>query len=109
MLPRDAIVLNTARGGIVSEVALANAISAGAIFGAGLDDFVSEPIAADHPFIKLPRVVMTPHIGASTREAMDAVSVMSVDNALAFLENKPIDLQMCVNPSVLAGQETVSP
>jgi len=83
-------------------------VASGHIFGAGLDDFVTEPVAADHPFNKLSRIVMTPHVGASTREALDTVSVMSVDNALTFLGGKPFDLRLCVNPSVLKKQPMVS-
>jgi len=104
LLPKDAIVLNTARGGIVNEFALAEAVKSGGIFGAALDDFVSEPIPSDHPFNTLSRVVMSPHIGASTREALDTVSVMSSENALAFLRKQPFDQQLCVNPSVLLNQ-----
>jgi len=108
LLPPNAIVLNTARGGIVSEQALAEAVAKGHVFGAGLDDFEAEPIPADHPFNTLPRIVMTPHVGASTREALDTVSVMSVDNALLFLEGKSFDERLCVNPSVLHPQTAVS-
>ncbi len=108
LLPRNAIVLNTARGGIVDEAALADAIASGHVFGAGMDDFESEPIAADHPFNALPSVVMTPHIGASTREALDNVSLMSVENAMAFLTKQPFDRRLCVNPAVLPIPMTVS-
>jgi D-3-phosphoglycerate dehydrogenase len=107
-LPKSAIVLNTARGGIVDERALAAAIEARKIFGAGIDDFEAEPIAADHPFNKLSHVVMTPHVGASTQEALDTVSVMSVDNAMNFLNHAPFDLKLCVNPSTLNKKATVS-
>ncbi|MES2292537.1 MAG: hydroxyacid dehydrogenase [Pseudomonadota bacterium] len=107
-LPRNAIVVNTARGGVVVETALAEAVASGHVFGAGLDDFEAEPIAADHPFNKSPRIVMTPHVGASTREALDTVSLMSVDNALAFLDKRHFDKNLCVNPSVLQNQPMVS-
>jgi D-3-phosphoglycerate dehydrogenase / 2-oxoglutarate reductase len=107
-LPRNAIVVNTARGGVVVETALAEAVASGHVFGAGLDDFEAEPIAAAHPFNKSPRIVMTPHVGASTREALDTVSLMSVDNALAFLDKRPFDKKLCVNPSVLQNQPMVS-
>ncbi len=108
LLPRNAIVLNTARGGIVVEAALAEAVATGRIFGAGLDDFEAEPTSSDNQLHTLSRIVMTPHIGASTREALDAVSVMSVDNALAFLNAQPFDPALCVNPSILPKQATVS-
>jgi D-3-phosphoglycerate dehydrogenase len=108
-LPKNAIVLNTARGGIVDEAALAEAVKSGTIFGAALDDFMREPIPQDHPFNALTRVVMTPHIGASTQEALDIVSVMSAENALTLLRREPFDQQLCVNPSVLLNQMIATP
>jgi D-3-phosphoglycerate dehydrogenase len=108
LLPDNAIVLNTARGGIVDEIALAQAVKSGRLFGAGIDDFMAEPVPVAHPFNALAHVVMTPHIGASTREALDIVSVMSAENALNFLRKQPFDKQLCVNPSVLHNQTTMS-
>jgi D-3-phosphoglycerate dehydrogenase / 2-oxoglutarate reductase len=63
-------IINVARGGIVDEVALVEAIRDGTIAGAGLDVFVSEPITTS-PLFGIPSVVVTPHLGASTREAQD--------------------------------------
>jgi D-3-phosphoglycerate dehydrogenase / 2-oxoglutarate reductase len=101
LLPANAIVINTARAAIINEVALADAVRSGKIFGAGLDDFSIEPIPASHIFNELPRIIMTPHVGASTQEALDIVSIMSVENALAFLRKEPFDKRFCVNSSVL--------
>ena len=64
------IIVNAARGGLVDEAALADAISSGHVRGAGLDVFSTEP-CTDSPLFELPQVVVTPHLGASTAEAQD--------------------------------------
>src|SRR6266508_5631955 len=64
-----------ARGGIVDEEALAEALGAGKIAGAAVDAFVKEPVGADHPLTKFPNAFLTPHIGASTAEAQRNVAV----------------------------------
>lgn len=66
-------IVNTARGGIIDEVALFDALSSGQIAGAGLDVFANEPVT-DSPLFQLDNVVVTPHLGASTREAQDKAS-----------------------------------
>jgi len=66
----DARIVNVARGGIIDESALAQALSAGSIAGAAIDVFASEPLV-DSPLFGLPNVVLTPHLGASTSEAQD--------------------------------------
>jgi D-3-phosphoglycerate dehydrogenase len=73
-MPAGARVLNCARGGIINEEALANALKSGHIAGAALDVFVTEPPPADHPLLSLPNVVITPHLGASTVEAQLTVA-----------------------------------
>ena len=74
-LPAGAVVANLARGGIVDEAALAAALGSGQLRGATVDAFVKEPLASDHPFRALPNLLLTPHIGASTREAQRNVAV----------------------------------
>lgn len=108
LLPRDAIVLNAARAGIVDEMALAEALGSKHLFGAAIDNFEEEPLPAGHPFLSLPNMVMTPHIGGSTGEALDTVAVMAAQNALAFLKGEPVDERCCVNPSVLSRKTTVT-
>lgn len=68
-------VLNCARGGIINETALAEAIKTGKVAGAALDVYEQEPPAADFPLRSLPQVIMTPHLGASTNEAQESVGI----------------------------------
>jgi D-3-phosphoglycerate dehydrogenase len=74
LLPGGAYVLNCARGGIVNEEALAEALRSGHLAGAAVDVFVQEPPPANHPLLALPNVVTTPHLGASTVEAQVSVA-----------------------------------
>jgi D-3-phosphoglycerate dehydrogenase len=74
LLPKGARVINCARGGIINEEALAEALRSGHLAGAALDVFVQEPPPADHPLLQLPNVVVTPHLGASTVEAQLSVA-----------------------------------
>lgn len=67
---KGVIVVNAARGGLIDEQALADAIKSGHVFGAGLDVYATEP-CTDSPLFELPQVVVTPHLGASTSEAQD--------------------------------------
>ena len=68
-------IINCARGGLVEETALAEALKNGQVAGAALDVFETEPPAADHPLFGLPNVVLTPHLGASTAEAQENVGI----------------------------------
>ncbi|HSQ32430.1 MAG TPA: phosphoglycerate dehydrogenase [Gemmatimonadaceae bacterium] len=74
-LPKGAVVANFARGGIVDDAALANALQSGHLRGALLDVYVKEPPAADHPFRAMDNVLLTPHLGASTAEGQRNVAV----------------------------------
>jgi D-3-phosphoglycerate dehydrogenase len=73
-LPREARVINCARGGIINEAALAEALKSGHLAGAALDVYAEEPPPPDHPLLKLPNVVLTPHLSASTVEAQVSVA-----------------------------------
>ncbi len=78
-------IVNCARGGIVDEQDLAAAITSGHVAGAALDVFVDEPPAADHPLLRLPQVIATPHLGASTSEAQVNVAVGIAQQVTKFL------------------------
>jgi D-3-phosphoglycerate dehydrogenase / 2-oxoglutarate reductase len=80
-----AFVLNVARGGIVDESALADALAAGHVAGAAVDVYSVEPMAADNPMRTAPNVVMTPHLGASTAEAQDRVGLEVAEQVLMAL------------------------
>ena len=81
----SARLVNCARGGIVDEAALATALSEGTIAGAAVDVFVDEPLPADHPLREAPHVLLTPHLGASTREAQEGVSLAICRQVADFL------------------------
>jgi D-3-phosphoglycerate dehydrogenase / 2-oxoglutarate reductase len=85
MLPKGARVLNVARGGVVNEQALVDALKSGQIAGAGLDVYETEPTPADHPLLQAPNVVLTPHLGASTVEAQEAVAVEAANLLVDYL------------------------
>jgi D-3-phosphoglycerate dehydrogenase len=77
-------IVNTSRGGIVDEEALAEAVRSGAVGGAALDVFVNEPLT-ESPFFDLPQVVLTPHLGASTVEAQDKAGIQVAEVVAAAL------------------------
>ena len=78
-------LINCARGGIVNEADLAAALNDGAVSGAAVDVFVDEPLAADHPLRSARNVLLTPHLGASTREAQEGVSLSICQQVADFL------------------------
>jgi len=80
-----AIVVNTARGGLIDEAALAGALRSGALRAAGLDSFQVEPFAAGHPFTALPNVILSPHIGGVTSDAYVGMGTAAARNVLAVL------------------------
>ena len=84
-MKRGAIVLNAARGGIIDEHALAEALESGQIGGAGLDVYSTEPPPPDHPILRAPNAVLTPHLGASTTEAQERVAVEMAEQVVLAL------------------------
>jgi len=88
LMKPTAILINTARGAIVDEVALIDALVKGRIAGAGLDVFSTEPLPAGHPLAQLPNVVMTPHCAGITPEALEAGLRMAVENIWEFLAGR---------------------
>lgn len=82
------LVVNAARGGIVDEDALLQAIESGQCGGAAIDVFTSEPPPEDHPLRNHPRILTTPHLGASTEEAQEAVAVDACKALLTYLRGE---------------------
>ncbi|UWQ18807.1 hydroxyacid dehydrogenase [Jannaschia sp. M317] len=80
-----AILVNAARGGVVDEGAVCDALRAGHLGGAALDTFAVEPLGADHPFAGVPNLILTPHIGGVTAEANTRVSEMTARRVAAHL------------------------
>ena len=99
-------IINTARGGIVDEEALAEAIRAGIVGGAGLDVFASEP-PGDSPLFELEGVVVTPHLGASTEEAQDKAGVTIAEQLLLALAGDFVPY--AVNVAATDVSEAVKP
>lgn len=89
-LPPGAIVLNTARGGLVDEAALAQAIDAGHVAGAGLDVFEDEPPPAGHPLRHHPRVICTPHVAGVTDGSLVNMGVMAAECIVAVLRGDAV-------------------
>jgi D-3-phosphoglycerate dehydrogenase/(S)-sulfolactate dehydrogenase len=84
-MKKTAYLINCARGGIVDEAALAEALSSGRLAGAALDVFATEPVPADNPLLKLDNFICTPHLGASTEEAQVNVAVALSEQLVDYL------------------------
>jgi D-3-phosphoglycerate dehydrogenase len=82
---RGVIVVNTARGGLIDEDALLQAVRDGQVASAGLDSFAIEPMPTEHPFIHEPRILLSPHIGGVTADAYVKMGVAAASNVLAAL------------------------
>ena len=83
--PGDVIIVNTARGGLIDEAALLEAVRSGQVAGAGLDSYAVEPMTAPHPFHGESRITLSPHIGGVTADAYVKVGVAATQNALGVL------------------------
>src|SRR5262249_20490399 len=99
-------VINCARGGLIDERALYDAITSGKIAGAALDVFEQEPPPADHPLLSLDQVIVTPHLGASTAEAQQAVAVTVAEQMRDYLLTGA--LRGAVNMPALGAQESAT-
>jgi D-3-phosphoglycerate dehydrogenase len=109
-------IINCARGGLIDERALAEAIASGKVAGAALDVFEKEPVGADNPLLSLEKVIATPHLGASTTEAQLGVATMIAEQILDYLKrgtvrgavNMPAvsaELLEAIRPYIMLGEK----
>lgn len=98
VMKETAYLVNTARGPIVDQPALARALAKGSIAGAALDVTDPEPLPADDPLLEAPNLLVVPHIGSATHRTREAMAEIAVDNLLAGLAGER--MPHCVNPEV---------
>lgn len=98
LMKPSAVLVNTARGALVDEDALVEALKSGQIMAAGLDAFVQEPLPAESPLLKLDNVVVSPHMAWVTDAATTRLREMPVENLIAFFQGNATNV---VNPEVL--------
>lgn len=101
LLRPGALLVNTARGGLVDEPALVAALATGRLGGAALDVMEREPPAPDDPLLAAPRLLLSPHVAGVTAESAVRMAVEAADNVLAGLDGR-LDPSVVVNPEVLA-------
>jgi glyoxylate reductase len=101
-MKRTAVFINTARGPLVLEKDLVEALQSGLIFAAGLDVTDPEPPAADNPLLRLPNCVVAPHIASATVSSRNGMAEIAADNLIAGLQGKP--LRAWVNPEVAGNR-----
>jgi len=85
-MKKSAYLINTARGPVIDEPALVEALKEGRIAGAGLDVFAIEPIEPDNPLLKLDNVILTPHIAFKTEEALKRRAEITMGNIANFMK-----------------------
>jgi len=97
----SAVLINTARGGLIKEDDLAWALENGEIAGAGLDSFEVEPPPINTPLWNAPNLLVTPHVGAVTKESLRNMGMQAVANILSVFDSRTIDKSCVVNREVL--------
>lgn len=101
MMNDDAFFINTSRGALIDQDELLDQLDTDGLRGAALDVYDQEPLPADHPLLKLPNVVTTPHLGGAAEEVIDRHSRMVVDDIAAVLDGEP--------PAHVANSEALNP
>jgi len=101
LMKPTAYIVNTSRGPIIDESALINALKSGAIVGAGLDVFDTEPLPPDHPLLALDNVLLTPHLGYVTQETYRTFYGQTLENIRSFIQGRP---QRVMNPAVIESR-----
>jgi glyoxylate reductase len=94
-----AILVNTSRGPIIDQDALATALREGRLGAAALDVTDPEPLPADHPLLEAPNLLVVPHIGSATKTARAAMADRAVDNLLAALDDRPMPYRVDPPPA----------
>ncbi|HYV28690.1 MAG TPA: hydroxyacid dehydrogenase [Candidatus Eisenbacteria bacterium] len=94
LLKPNCRLINTSRGGVIDETALAQALQTGRLAGAALDVFDQEPLRADHPFLRTPNLLLTPHISSSTTESLARMSQDSAQGVLDVLHGRKPKYQL---------------
>ena len=107
LLKKGANVVNTARGGIIDEKDLYEALTLGHVAGAALDVFEIEPPDPEDPLLKHPNVLATPHYGGTTEESLYRIGIVMVEEVVNFLQGKPV--RYPVNPEVLQKKSHMIP
>ncbi|SMF09522.1 D-3-phosphoglycerate dehydrogenase [Paenibacillus barengoltzii] len=102
-------IINCARGGIIDELALVEAIDQGIVAGAAFDVFEKEPPEADHPFLHHPKIIVTPHLGASTVEAQENVAIDVSEQVLHILRNEPFKNAVNMPPVAASVMNKLQP
>lgn len=95
LMKENACLINVARGGIVDEMALYDALKEKKIWGAGLDVFEQEPVPLDHPLLTLPNVTVLPHIGSATVQTRLEMMALNAEAIKACFENKSVKNRVC--------------
>lgn len=97
-MKRGVVLVNTARGGLVDEAALVEALQSGHVRAAGLDVLSTEPALADTPLLKLPNVVIAPHVAWLTTETLDRSFTVIADNCTRLRDGQALHFEIALNP-----------